>query len=143
MTISAEWQPDTREVYEPKLCRLRNVYRVVIARGSRYCDQCHHAITKGESHDAVAVSGSSLSGYTHPRRLHCDCRKEYIKRQNERYAEQWGILLSICMICGVYYGYKDGRGVAGLSHGICGEECEKVWEDEMCDVPEVSNDESL
>lgn len=126
MTIGHDWQPDPRQVYEPDLCRLQTVYRILTARRYYDCAECHGRINVGEKHDAVAVAGAGLRGYTHPGRIHCDCRKEYIKRQNERYAEQWGILLSICMICGVYYGYKDGEGVTGLSGGPC-KECEPEW----------------
>ncbi len=126
MTISPNWQPDMREAYEPELCRLRNVYHVRGASKDFYCDQCPDLIYKGEQHVAAAVSKAGIGGYTRPRRLHMYCKTAYIKRQNERYAEQWGILLSICIYCGVYYGYKDGRGVTGLSGGPC-KECGKVW----------------
>jgi len=127
MTISPDWIPDPREVYEPEMCRLRNVYRTMAAEKDYYCDQCHCLIHDDVEYDAVAVEGAGVGGYTHPSRIHTTCRKDYINRQNERYAEQYGILLYICMKCGVYFGYTDGRGETGLSHGICGDECEKVW----------------
>ena len=136
MTISPDWKPDPREAFELDLCRLRNVYRTVKARRPYYCDQCQGWIVAGEEHDTQAVAGAGIGGYTHPRRLHCSCRKTYIDRQNKSYAEMHNIVLSICMICARYYRYKEARGNPGLSHGICGDECENVWMDEMCEVPE-------
>lgn len=121
-----DWQPDIRQVFEPGLCRLRTVYQATIARKNYLCDQCYEVIHKGEQHDAVAIQGSGVNGYINPLRLHRGCREAYITRRNERYAEQHGIILSICMICGKYCGYKDGQGVTGLSGGPC-EDCEEAW----------------
>ena len=121
MTISLDWKSDPREVYEPKLCRLRNVYRTIPARRQYYCDQCHGIIAKGEDYDVMAVAGAGLSGYTHPARLHTGCREDHIKKVNRKFAEDWGIFLYLCAWCGKYKEYKDYGGQAGLSHGICGD----------------------
>ena len=130
MTIGHDWQPDPRQVYEPELCRLQTVYRILTAHRYYDCAECHGRINVGEKHDAVAVAGAGIGGYTNPGRIHCDCREGFIKRQNERYAELHRTLLSICAWCGLYLGYKDGQGQTGLSHGLCGE-CEKVWMEEV------------
>ena len=119
MTISLDWKSDPREVYEPKLCRLRNVYRTIPARRQYYCDQCHGIIAKGEDYDVMAVAGAGLSGYTHPARFHTGCREEHINKVNQKYAEDWGIFLYFCAWCGRYKEYKDYGGQVGLSHGIC------------------------
>jgi len=121
MTISPDWIPDPREVYEPEMCRLRNVYRTIAARRQYYCDQCHGVIAKGEDYDVMAVAGAGLSGYTHPARLHTGCRKDHIEKVNQGYAEMYNIILQFCGWCGVYKGWIDPDGAdPGLSHGICG-----------------------
>jgi hypothetical protein len=30
------------------------------------------------------------------------------------------IIISVCMECGEWLGIKDGMGVCGISHGLCG-----------------------
>ena len=41
------------------------------------------------------------------------------------------VLKSVCMYCKKYMGEKDGKGVEGISHGIC-REC---WADRFPGVP--------
>ncbi len=36
------------------------------------------------------------------------------------------VLFRFCMVCGKFMGIKDGRGVQGISHGIC-PHCLGVW----------------
>ena len=38
------------------------------------------------------------------------------------------VLFRFCMVCGRFLGLKDGRGVRGISHGIC-PECLRKWEE--------------
>ncbi|MCK5016412.1 MAG: hypothetical protein KAS32_04995 [Candidatus Peribacteraceae bacterium] len=120
------YEPDLREAFEYNLCRLRNVYKTVTASKTYYCDQCQGVIEKGEEYDSIHVSNSGVGGYIRSSKVHRECRKDYIDRRNQRYAEMHNILLSICWKCGLYLGYKDGDGTTGLSGTVC-EECEKVW----------------
>jgi len=41
------------------------------------------------------------------------------------------VIVSICGYCGELLGVKDGEGVSGLSHGICGECKIKVMKGEI------------
>ncbi len=38
------------------------------------------------------------------------------------------ILFRFCMVCGRFLGLKEGKGVRGITHGIC-PECLKQWEE--------------
>jgi hypothetical protein len=38
------------------------------------------------------------------------------------------IIVSVCMVCGEYLGCKDGRGVSGISHGLC-DNCRNTMEE--------------
>ncbi len=126
----AAWQPDPRQAYEYDLCRLRPVWRTLTARARAtnpfFCDHCSGLIVAGQKYDAGAVSGAGVGGYLHPRRVHCPCQGDYIVKRNRRYAELYGIILSICGKCGRYMGHQDGQGSHGLSGTYC-EECFKAW----------------
>lgn len=155
------WEPDAHEVYEYDLCRLRNVYWMRTARETHFCDHCNEPIMKGEKYDAVGVKGAGLGGLLHLRRLHILCRAPYIVKQNDKFADAYGILVMICGWCGFYLGFKKTTGDPGISHGICGDcrnewlaekefcgcgaprgkqmgFCDDCWADELMETPEVS-----
>lgn len=37
----------------------------------------------------------------------------------KRHAEKAGLIISICSVCHAYLGEQDGRGITGISHGLC------------------------